>query len=49
MVSSSSIDKDSIATTRHAFKDCIPLHVKLEIKCIQTLRKEKQSVVIFLK
>ena len=48
----SSIEKDSKATTRDSFKDCMSLHVKLEIKCIQILRKEnfhKQSVIIWLK
>ena len=51
MVSFSSIEKDFTATTQESFKD-VSMHVKLEIKCIQTSRKEKfhkQSVVILLK
>ena len=52
MVSLSSVEKDSIATTRDSFKDCILACQIIEIKCAQSSTKEKfhkQSVVILLK
>ena len=50
ITSMSSIENDSTATIQDSFKDCI-LTCKIEIKCMQTSRKEKfhkQSVVILL-